>query len=332
MLEKYNEIYKNKETLSKEIDALKLKVKRAHNLIDNATELEMQNIKVYKTNLNRLTPPNSIQDENTKDSFDLIYKQKMSKLNKYKDALKHKIFDYEQKIKNLNSLLERHNFYSTDRQQQQEFAISYEENKKNDDDILVDDDISREDKIVETINYDEINENISRIMEKFKEDLVETIKSEYSKFETLNNHTKEEIKNLLNKSQSSSPSLSSQKQFQITIDFESLIKFYKNFSFKRDIVDRLKDVNMNKNSSIVIIPTVLIISFILIYISSNRSTISNNTNSNDNDRIKDFKKQTKKLDTIDVTNTLQVIFNRLRIKFQNCLFSIYNFIMSDDYD
>jgi hypothetical protein len=328
MLEKYNDIYRNKETLSKEIDALKLKVKRAHNLIDNATELETQNIKVYKSNLNRLTPsPNSIHDENSKDSFELIYNQKMTKLNKYKEALKHKIFDYEQKLKNLNSLLERHNFYSLDRQNEEELLIGYVENKKiKEDDILLeedDDNMSREDKIIESINYDEINENIRKIMEKFKQDLIETIKEEYSNFETLNNNSKEELKNILNNS-------SSQKQFQIVIDFDSLIQFYKNFTFKRDIIDRFKNVNIKKSSLIVITVLIISILFILLYISSNRNVI--NKNENNNDRIRELKKQTKKIDTIDVTNTLKIIFNRLRIKFKNCLFSIYNFIMIDDFD
>jgi ATP-dependent helicase/DNAse subunit B len=89
-------------------------------------------------------------------------------------------------------------------------------------------------------------------MEKFKQDLIETIKEEYSNFETLNSNTKEELKNILNKP-------SSQKQFQIVIDFDSLIQFYKNFSFKRDIIDRFKNVNIKKSSLIVI--TVLIYQF-----------------------------------------------------------------------
>ena len=109
-----------------------------------------------------------------------------------------------------------------------------------------------------------------------------------------------------------------------------MIQFYKNFSFKRDIIDRFKNVNIKKSSLIVITVFIISILFILLYISSNRYVI--NKNENNNDRIRELKKQTKKIDTIDVTNTLKVIFNRMRIKFQNCLFLIYNFIMIDDFD
>ena len=255
----------------KEIDALKLKIMRAHSLVDNANELEMQNIQMYKLNVNRC----SFEDE--KENFELVFNKKMSKLNKYKDALNQKIKCYEDRLKNL---LERDCFTSND-------------------------DFEMTERSYESFNY-----------EKFKGELIEAIKME-------NICQINEIKAILNENL-----IKKEKPSEIDLNAlkNTILVYYKKFSFKNDVYNRLNEVLTRTNNHLMYGLIIFFLLILCIY------RLSVGTSSTIRDEIDDEKIQRSGyyINTNNDADTFQHLMN-IKAKIYGCFLSIYHFIFYGDF-
>jgi hypothetical protein len=328
-IEKHNdrEICKTKESIMKEIDNLKDKIKRAKNLLNNAILLENENIEIYETNKNRLQ--NNLLDEkneNIKENFELIYKHKMNKLCKYKDALKQKLACYENKLTSLYKLLSRNNFNINEvNDSDEDVRVDFDDEKQT---IKSDTNISDDnfgDDIVKLVD-EGLNEKIDKILVEFKKDLVETIMLENENslmivFKKQQDFVKSEIRSLFDQH------IMSVKlnENRAKMNFDSLFDNFKNFDYKK-FIDKNYWLKLSMSSDLRKYFGVFLVSILSLYFVY---YVYKSFGSTDKVEKRDFNKYF--ISNNDKKNN-DFIFDNFKEKLEYFVYYIYHFVMNDGLD